>query len=104
MESVQDNVYAFLNNSFKKGLNGLPIKLTTIILFYVVTGFRIISLNMNYCNNHNFWLLLNLTDPLGELKWLIDELFKAEAAGEKVHILGHIPPGITDCLKVGTIC
>ena len=56
---------------------------------------------MNYCNNHNFWLLLNLTDPLGQLEWLVDELLMAEAKGEKVHILGHIPPGIIDCLKVG---
>ena len=45
-------------------------------------------------------MLLNLTDPVGQLEWLVEELFKAEAAGEKVHILGHIPPGITDCLKV----
>jgi len=65
----------------------------------VEPGFRIISLNMNYCNNHNFWLLLNSTDPLGQLGWLVDELLRAEAQGEKVHILGHIPPGIIDCLK-----
>jgi len=32
-------------------------------------GFRIISLNMNYCNNKNWWLLLNSTDPATELQW-----------------------------------
>ncbi|KAK8388912.1 hypothetical protein O3P69_020698 [Scylla paramamosain] len=63
-------------------------------------GFRIISLNMNYCNNKNWWLLLNSTDPAQELQWLIYELQNAEDKGEKVHILGHIPPGHSDCLKV----
>jgi len=63
-------------------------------------GFRVISLNMNYCNNKNWWLLLNSTDPAQELQWLIYELQSAELKGEKVHILGHIPPGHSDCLKV----
>lgn len=63
-------------------------------------GFRIISLNMNYCNNKNWWLLLNSTDPATELQWLIYELQSAEFSGEKVHLIGHIPPGHSDCLKV----
>jgi len=63
-------------------------------------GLRMISLNMNYCNNKNWWLLLNSTDPAQELQWLIYELQSAELKGEKVHILGHIPPGHSDCLKV----
>ncbi|XP_059050871.1 sphingomyelin phosphodiesterase isoform X1 [Achroia grisella] len=63
-------------------------------------GFRIISVNMNYCNNKNWWLLMNSTDPATELQWLIYELQSAEFSGEKVHIIGHIPPGHSDCLKV----
>ncbi|XP_031627934.1 sphingomyelin phosphodiesterase isoform X2 [Contarinia nasturtii] len=63
-------------------------------------GFRIISLNMNYCNNKNWWLLLNSTDPATELQWFIYELQSAEFSNEKVHIVGHIPPGHPDCLKV----
>lgn len=63
-------------------------------------GFRIISINMNYCNNLNWWLLLNTTDPAGELTWLVNELQLAELKGEKVHIIGHIPPGNSDCLRV----
>lgn len=62
-------------------------------------GFRIISLNMNYCNNKNWWLLINSTDPAQELQWFIYELQGAEDRGEKVHVLGHIPPGHHDCLK-----
>lgn len=43
---------------------------------------------------------MNSTDPATELQWLIYELQTAEFSGEKVHIIGHIPPGHSDCLKV----
>lgn len=63
------------------------------------------------------WLLLNSTDPATELQWFIYELQSAEFNNEKVHVigkllfkkrvktlniflLGHIPPGHSDCLKV----
>lgn len=55
---------------------------------------------MNYCNNKNWWLLINSTDPVSELQWLVYELQGAEINGEKVHIIGHIPPGHSDCLKI----
>ena len=38
-------------------------------------------MNMNYCMNKNFWLLLNSTDPAQELKWLVYELQLAEFKG-----------------------
>lgn len=47
---------------------------------------------------HHSWLLINSTDPGGQLQWLVEQLSKAEEAGDKVHILGHIPPGSGDCL------
>ncbi|XP_076061027.1 sphingomyelin phosphodiesterase-like isoform X3 [Oratosquilla oratoria] len=87
-------------------LRWLPADTSPTVLkggFYSVLvspGFRIISLNMNYCNNKNWWLLLNSTDPAQELQWFIYELQGAELRGEKVHVLGHIPPGHHDCLKV----
>lgn len=31
------------------------------------------------------------------LTWLVMELGKAEANGEVVHIIGHIPPYYVDC-------
>ncbi|XP_055299063.1 sphingomyelin phosphodiesterase-like [Sitodiplosis mosellana] len=62
-------------------------------------GLRIISLNMNACNDLNFWLIENSKDPSTQLKWLIHELQLAEFSNEKVHIVGHIPPGYEDCLK-----
>ncbi|XP_067935933.1 sphingomyelin phosphodiesterase-like [Watersipora subatra] len=71
--------------------------------FYTVLvkpGFRIISLNTNFCERQNFWLLLNVTDPAHELQWLVSVLQSAELNGEKVHLLGHVPPGVDDCIRV----
>jgi sphingomyelin phosphodiesterase len=84
----------------------LPSSVSTTVrrgAFYSVLvrpGFRLISLNTNYCNNKNWWLLLNSTDPAIELQWFIYELQSAEFNNEKVHVIGHIPPGHSDCLKV----
>ncbi|XP_071540188.1 sphingomyelin phosphodiesterase-like isoform X2 [Panulirus ornatus] len=60
-------------------------------------GLRVISINMNFCNTLNWWLLLENKDPVGELQWLVDTLAAAELSGEVVHLLGHIAPGMTDC-------
>ena len=64
------------------------------------SGLKLISLNMNYCNNQNWWLLLNTTDPADELTWLINELQESELLGERVLLIGHIPPGSNDCMQV----
>ncbi len=37
-------------------------------------GLRIVSVNSNYCLNGNLWLLINSTDPAGELQWLVNVL------------------------------
>ncbi|XP_041055851.1 sphingomyelin phosphodiesterase [Carcharodon carcharias] len=69
--------------------------------FYTVKvqpGLRLVALNMNFCSHENFWLLVNSTDPAGQLQWLINILQDAENNGDKVHIIGHIPPGL--CMKV----
>jgi sphingomyelin phosphodiesterase len=55
---------------------------------------------MNYCNNQNWWLLFNSTDPEDELMWFINELQYSELINEKVHVIGHIPPGSNDCLEM----
>ncbi|XP_037518477.2 sphingomyelin phosphodiesterase [Rhipicephalus sanguineus] len=71
--------------------------------FYAVTpfpGLKIISLNMNYCNTLNWWLLLDPRDPAEQLAFLVNELQESEMKGQKVHIIGHIPPGQEDCLTV----
>ncbi|CAF4257182.1 unnamed protein product, partial [Rotaria sp. Silwood2] len=77
---------------------GLPADTRDSILhgaFYttlVRPGLRLISLNMNYCTSDNFWLIINATDPLDQLQWLIQWLQYAEDHEEKVHLIGHQPP------------
>nr|XP_061801179.1 sphingomyelin phosphodiesterase-like [Nerophis lumbriciformis] len=60
-------------------------------------GLRLVSLNMNFCARENFWLMVNSTDPANQLQWLVHVLQTSEDKGEKVHIIGHIPPGL--CLS-----
>uniref|UniRef100_A0A8C7Y3L4 Sphingomyelin phosphodiesterase n=1 Tax=Oryzias sinensis TaxID=183150 RepID=A0A8C7Y3L4_9TELE len=65
--------------------------------FYTVEiqpGLRVVSLNMNFCARENFWLMVNSTDPANQLQWLVHILQDSEEKGEKVHIIGHIPPGL----------
>lgn len=57
-------------------------------------GLRVVSLNMNFCARENFWLMVNSTDPANQLQWLVHVLQTSEDKGEKVHIIGHIPPGL----------
>ncbi|EEB20402.1 sphingomyelin phosphodiesterase, putative [Pediculus humanus corporis] len=63
-------------------------------------GLRLVSMNMNYCYSFNWWLLLNNVDPLNELHWLATLLQESENKKESVHIIGHVPPGNKDCLKM----
>lgn len=65
-------------------------------------GLRVISINNNVAYRYNWWLAYDPLDMKRHLDWLIDELYKAEQAGEKVHILGHIPPGVNDFTKIWT--
>ncbi|CAL1543338.1 unnamed protein product [Lymnaea stagnalis] len=95
-------LYGALANSWGKWLPESAVK--TVLQcgefsFSPYPGLRIISINNNYCNKGNWWLLLNTTDPCNVLQWLIEELQKAEDGGEKVHMLLHIPPGEGTCLK-----
>ncbi|XP_026517535.2 sphingomyelin phosphodiesterase, partial [Terrapene carolina triunguis] len=46
-------------------------------------GLRLVSLNMNFCSEANFWLLINATDPAGQLQWLVGVLQAAEEQQEK---------------------
>ncbi|XP_004925235.2 sphingomyelin phosphodiesterase 1 [Bombyx mori] len=59
-------------------------------------GLRVIVLNNNVAYRYNWWLVYDPLDAKKHLDWLVEELYKAEIAGEKVHILAHIPPGVHD--------
>lgn len=65
----------------------------------VKPGFRIISVNSNYCARLNPWLLYDPVDPGHQLQWLRDELLSAEEAGDKVHLIGHVPPDHRECTE-----
>lgn len=62
-------------------------------------GFRVVCLNTNYCTRLNPWTLFDPVDPGKQLEWLTKELFAAEHDGDKVHIIGHIPPDNRECTQ-----
>lgn len=64
------------------------------------TNLRIISLNTNFYYVENFWLYTPTPeyDPNGQFAWLVNELSYAEAHGERVWIIGHMPMGLSDAL------
>ncbi|KXT08056.1 hypothetical protein AC579_202 [Pseudocercospora musae] len=65
---------------------------------------RIISLNTNLFYKFNLWVYEAdmQYDPNRQFKWLVDELQSAEDAGERVYIIGHMPPGVNDALHDGS--
>ncbi|CAB3222821.1 unnamed protein product [Arctia plantaginis] len=65
-------------------------------------GLRVISLNTNVAYRYNWWLSYDPLDAKIHLEWLVKELYEAEAAGEKVHIITHIPPGVVDLTHTWT--
>ncbi|KAM8706651.1 hypothetical protein ACLKA7_010850 [Drosophila subpalustris] len=60
-------------------------------------GHRIIALNSMDCYLFNWWLFHNGSIVLEQLQWFHDTLLAAEKAGERVHVLSHIPSGDGDC-------
>jgi len=62
-------------------------------------GLRMISLNNGLGDSNNFWLYLNQTDPDQTMSWFLDQMIQAERAGDKVHIVAHIPGGGGEALE-----
>ena len=60
---------------------------------------RIISLNTQNCYFWNFYLLKEDNDPKNELEWLENTLREMEQTGEVAIIIGHMSPGVPDCLN-----
>ncbi|XP_067632958.1 sphingomyelin phosphodiesterase 1-like isoform X2 [Eurosta solidaginis] len=63
-------------------------------------GFRVISLNNNDCFIANWWIYYNGSIVIEQLQWLHNTLLSSEKAGEYVHILAHIPSGVSDCWTI----
>jgi sphingomyelin phosphodiesterase len=70
---------------------------------YLETNLRIIALNCFLCDVLNFFLIKDPTDPAKQFEWLESVLRAAERDGEKVFLIGHIPPGdstyLSECSK-----
>ncbi|KAF9031644.1 sphingomyelin phosphodiesterase [Hymenopellis radicata] len=65
------------------------------------TKLRIISLNTVYWYNLNLWIYDSdeqHPDPNGIMAFAVQELQAAEEAGQRVWIIGHMPPGGPDTL------
>ncbi|CAI4226353.1 unnamed protein product [Auanema sp. JU1783] len=62
-------------------------------------GLRIISLNNGYGDTMNFFLMVNQTDPDNSMSWFIKQLDDAEKAGDKVHVIAHIPGGTPEGME-----
>lgn len=57
-------------------------------------GVLVAALNLMYCDPENFYLQNASSDPGNQLFWLNSVLTQAEAIGQKVLIIAHIPPGM----------
>lgn len=65
---------------------------------YAITipqGLKIISINTDFWYTANIFNYYNFTNPdkSGTFRFLISELEAAEAANQRVWIIGHVPPG-----------
>lgn len=96
-------LYNYLADEWSKWLPAEALNTVRQGGYYTVlvkTGFRIITINNNDCYTYNWWLIYEPSFPRTQLQWLHDTLLAAEKAGEKVHILAHVPPGDSTCFKV----
>ncbi|XP_055710731.1 sphingomyelin phosphodiesterase-like [Phlebotomus papatasi] len=96
-------LYDFLANEWSYWLPASALETVRRGGYYTVLvrpGLRVIALNNNDCYTFNFWLMYDPLYPQGQMQWFHDTLLAAEAANEKVHIIGHIPSGGGSCHRV----
>ncbi|XP_004643022.2 acid sphingomyelinase-like phosphodiesterase 3b [Octodon degus] len=93
-----NNIYHQVAEMWRPWLNNESVALFKEGAFYSETfpgpssAGRIVVLNTNlyYSNNR---LTADITDPSQQFQWLDRVLTNASQAGEKVYIIGHVPPG-----------
>ncbi|CAH1773028.1 unnamed protein product [Owenia fusiformis] len=59
---------------------------------------RLVGLNTALYYNQDE-LSEGIDDPVGQFKWLAETLEKAKSSGEKVMIIGHVPPGTMERVR-----
>ncbi len=57
----------------------------------------LLSINTQACYSYNLALMLERNDTGGLLQWIEAKLSWAESKGLLVFIMGHVPPGNTQC-------
>ncbi|GJC87239.1 sphingomyelin phosphodiesterase [Colletotrichum liriopes] len=94
-------LYNILSDAWKNWI-GSPAEVKEIGAYSVQsprTNLRIISISTNMWYTLNFWLYQDVQkDPSNHIQWLVSELDKAEKAGERVYLVGHMPMGTSDAL------
>lgn len=60
---------------------------------------NIVAINTQVCYHFNYFLWATLNDPASELVWLEKTFREIEKRGEIAIVIGHIPPGDSDCLS-----
>ncbi|XP_059620625.1 sphingomyelin phosphodiesterase-like [Phlebotomus argentipes] len=96
-------LYDFLANEWSAWLPAAALTTVRNGGYYTVLvrpGFRIIALNNNQAYTWNFWGLYDPQYARNQLQWFHDTLLAAESAGEKVHVIGHVPSGSGDTYYV----
>jgi sphingomyelin phosphodiesterase len=71
----------------------------TYAMLHPGTNLRMVALNTQACNDQNFYLWVNSTDPGGQVQWLWETLLAAEKNGEVVYMFGHYYLADDGCLK-----
>lgn len=64
---------------------------------------RIIALNTQNCYFYNFYLIGQFNDPGQQFEWLENLLRQMEQEGEVGIIIGHMSPGVADCIDVVSV-
>lgn len=98
-------LYEVVSEAWKRWI-GTPAEVKEIGAYsvkYPNSNLRIISVSTNMWYTLNFWLYKNVKrDPSDHLQWLVGELDKAEKAGERVYLVGHMPMGTPDAIHDGS--
>ena len=62
------------------------------------SGYRVIGLNTESCNDQNWYLISQMNDPSNHIKWLEEQFVEMEKNNEKAFIIGHVIPCV-GCLE-----
>ncbi|CAK9438401.1 uncharacterized protein LODBEIA_P26250 [Lodderomyces beijingensis] len=102
--NIDDMVKLWINNEWFEEKDADDLKHHYTGFSYVTNrGLKIIALNSNSYYSDNLWNYIDQStdgDLFGNWEFLISELLDAEAKGQRVWIMAHIPPNNYDVLPL----